>query len=1273
MTDLRATNGCHVAAKHRSTCKLSPFCLNGLSQFTLADASNSPSGLPDQNGVGTNVPRNGLKNYGSTCYLNAFLQLYVRFGKLRQAIFSLPEEQDETGIIHHLQLIFSQLELGTCGVVDPGGLIEALRLCEEEQQDAPEFHNLFMHLLESRFLEAGISVVDDLIRGEYVYETRCLHCGLISRQPSNFLELSLKVSSNSLPGCIRDYLKEESLTGENQYACPRCMRKQNGVRRAYITRAPSLLCIQLLRFTYDPRTGQRKKQKASVRLPDSMTLVELSSGTTCVDPNATTCSVACLGPQSGSVHRRSYQLCGVLLHIGTQPTSGHYVAVVRETSRPHHSTDTSDARDAKGDDLWTICNDTEVCSIPASQFNLAKVTGSSKPLHASIASTTPVDFSNSDIVIRESSQPLDPLAKKHRPNPNASGADDAHQPDSTEQSISESASATSSSGSLYWHRSSNAYMIFYHDIENSPVKDAVHVPDRLRQMVEQVNKSRDQELHEQQAMKVNKLSCLRSLLTSLWPPVPQYNDTSERSLEPFSLVPTSWLADWLDQPEGGAPCLSNFKDSFAPLPRAHAQQQQTSIVDPFSKTPYSTFSICPHGRVPIDLPVSLYRAVSTTGLLNATGLAEHLHCDQQNPDSSTPDSSCVPARFQPCRECVCLKVALLRLEQSIRSLSKDLDRFTRSKPAPTPVAHRDEAGHESKNGCQPETHVLPNDPKAHLDPAFYWIGKRSLRQWRILSRAYVNNLYSGSSGNPCSPRTTFNSDTLCPHAKLRSGSRHLRHLPAPLWCRLVDLFPGANIPTFPVSATDSQESKCEACEQYEEGLVRRAACERVQLSGLLLPTSRRIFPYISNTTFGSDGQMHTNSIPSLFPMSRKRTLDCTSASDSAGTLTVGPNCLSPSGESDNSNRDVYLVPSKFIHSWRRFIRNPSPETHPRHLPSGLNGSGVLCEHDRLTMPWQELLSESILFPLSFSEWDILSNSYPRTTGDEATSRSSNESDSDSSDSDLWSHSKPPHPPTYLSFNGTEWQFHPAQFESICSICYTQLLNHRNSYKNARIRVRLMNGSNAAGMLEADTSEASSVDTECISPNRKHPSLQANQNSNGTFEQGQSENSVHQTNASFTTGGTLVTEADSTTSAVRLKTKQQAELFGVRRSTRQRLLQNDLTVQASSDQSLQQLKVQLMQSTGVTPADQHIWFNGVEITETNKTLQELGIHANSLLHLWTDSPVWGANELNPEMDYVHAGTTKGSLSTTLSSPKSSLSGQPAGCIELGFKGTRLLNN
>ncbi|KAF8560616.1 hypothetical protein P879_07650 [Paragonimus westermani] len=461
-----------------STCKRSPLCLNGLSQLDLSEPPANETGF-HQDDSSTQWKRNGLKNYGSTCYLNAFLQLYFRFDKLRQAVFSLSDELDISRLDCPYVLSFISF-VCLCffcirRVVDPGGLIEALRLCEEEQQDAPEFHCLFMHLLEARFQEAGLSIVEDFIRGEYVYETSCLQCEFISKRPAKFLELSLKVSSTSLVECIRDYFKAESLTGENRYACPQCLQKQNGIRRACITRAPSLLCIQLLRFTYDPRTGQRKKHKASVRLPDLLELTGIRNGVRSEH------SAACLELESGVTHGRLYRLCGVLLHIGAQPTSGHYVAVVRDSRRVITGDGAHALQESvqnENEDWWSVCNDVEVCTIPASQFLLSKINGSSKSLQSLYSS------SDSKCVVAAEDQPVLPAKRAansrtyrtkkqrqdslHTLNLESLGSSNCATESSapTEPMIQSESSECPSQTAVRWHSSSNVYMVFYQDVND---------------------------------------------------------------------------------------------------------------------------------------------------------------------------------------------------------------------------------------------------------------------------------------------------------------------------------------------------------------------------------------------------------------------------------------------------------------------------------------------------------------------------------------------------------------------------------------------------------------------------------------------------------------------------------------------------------------------------------------------------------------------------------------------------------------------------------------
>lgn len=52
-----------------------------------------------------------------------------------------------------------------------------------------------------------------------------------------------------------------------QYLCEQCDRKEDAVRAIELLRLPPVLSIQLLRYVYDARTGQRKKIKNAVSLP----------------------------------------------------------------------------------------------------------------------------------------------------------------------------------------------------------------------------------------------------------------------------------------------------------------------------------------------------------------------------------------------------------------------------------------------------------------------------------------------------------------------------------------------------------------------------------------------------------------------------------------------------------------------------------------------------------------------------------------------------------------------------------------------------------------------------------------------------------------------------------------------------------------------------------------------------------------------------------------------------------------------------------------------
>lgn len=154
-----------------------------------------------------------------------------------------------------------------------------------------------------------------------------------------------------------------------------------------------------------------------------------------------------------------------------------------------------------------------------------------------------------------------------------------------------------------------------------------------------------------------------------------------------------------------------------------------------------------------------------------------------------------------------------------------------------------------------KTDSIPLNP----EPGYYLIGKRSLRQWKTLARHFTRAFYSDYDDDSKSPttghhtQTTFNHDILCPHGQI--CTENTRYLPAVLWHKLVDLFPGVKIPTFPIyipydnnnnasinsiSIFNKSESSCSECNAVQNDLTKRALCERQMLPGLFLSNVQRM-------------------------------------------------------------------------------------------------------------------------------------------------------------------------------------------------------------------------------------------------------------------------------------------------------------------------------------------------------------------------------------------------------------------------------------------------
>lgn len=137
--------------------------------------------------------------------------------------------------------------------VDPSPLVRSLGLQTDEQQDAQEFSKLFISLLQEALSSQGHrNIVEEQFGGTYVYETKCGFCQSVSERSSKFYELDLNIKGHvKLSQCLKEFLKEEVLEGDNQYYCSMCLQKQDATRRIALRRLPQVLNLQLLRFVFD--------------------------------------------------------------------------------------------------------------------------------------------------------------------------------------------------------------------------------------------------------------------------------------------------------------------------------------------------------------------------------------------------------------------------------------------------------------------------------------------------------------------------------------------------------------------------------------------------------------------------------------------------------------------------------------------------------------------------------------------------------------------------------------------------------------------------------------------------------------------------------------------------------------------------------------------------------------------------------------------------------------------------------------------------------------
>ncbi|KAL1918035.1 uncharacterized protein VTP21DRAFT_3301 [Calcarisporiella thermophila] len=289
----------------------------------------------------------GLRNMGSTCFMNVILQSFIHNPLLRSHFLSDQHnyrlcQSKSNCMCCEMDKLFSQFYSGEKHPYGPCSFLHTMWLSSTElagyaQQDAHEFFISALNQIHSS--SPGSSNIDcqcivhKTFSGLLQSDVTCLRCGNVTTVCDPMLDISLDFRTgvrrkknggtatptdpnpgpNSLLDCLDRYTQSEKL-GPNVYSCSKCNNTfQEAVKQLSIKRLPMVLSIQLKRYEH---SASAFKIETMIRFPEVLDMTPYTTSAKRASMNGD-------ANNKGSELRHIYRLFAVINHEGKMDT-GHY-------------------------------------------------------------------------------------------------------------------------------------------------------------------------------------------------------------------------------------------------------------------------------------------------------------------------------------------------------------------------------------------------------------------------------------------------------------------------------------------------------------------------------------------------------------------------------------------------------------------------------------------------------------------------------------------------------------------------------------------------------------------------------------------------------------------------------------------------------------------------------------------------------------------------------------------------------------------------------------